>query len=69
MNKKAWDQLHSLLCNLEYFIQERDSRPETVNSKHAWDMILAYVAREIKDVKELLKIGIVLEDNKEKYNP
>ena len=59
MNQEAWNKLHNLMCDLDYFIQERDSRPETVNSKHAWDMILGYILREIKDVKELLKEGAI----------
>lgn len=53
-SKDAWDKLHSLECDLAYLLDERDSKPETVNSKHAWDMILGYVMREVNDVKEYL---------------
>jgi hypothetical protein len=51
----AWYKVHSLWSNLDYFIKERDSKPETVSAKHAWDMILKHVVRELSDVKELLR--------------
>lgn len=51
----VWYKVHSLWSSLDYFIKERDSKPETVNAKHAWDMILKHIVRELADVKEMLK--------------
>ena len=52
--EKIWHKIHSLLCDIEYLQQERDSKPETVQCKHAWDMILAHICRELKDCKEMV---------------
>ena len=52
----AWHKIHSLQCDLEYLNQERDSKPEQVKAKHAWDMILAHSSRELRDVKRLLEM-------------
>ena len=56
--KEMWDKLHSLDCDIDYLLQERDSKPEQVKAKHAWDMILSYILREIKDVKQLVKVEL-----------
>lgn len=45
---------HRLQCDLDYLLQERDSKPERVNAKHAWDMILRHSIRELQDIKELV---------------
>lgn len=50
----VWDKLHSLESDLSYLMDERDSKPETVNSKHAWDMILLHIIREIGDAKIMI---------------
>jgi hypothetical protein len=47
-------KIHSLWSSIEYLINERDSKPETVQAKHAWDMILKHISRELLDVKEML---------------
>lgn len=53
--KKVWDKLHSLDCDIDYLLQERDSKPEQVKAKHAWDMILLHILRELRDCKDMLK--------------
>jgi len=55
MLTKAWHKIHSLQCNLEYLNQERDSRPEQVMAKHAWDMILMHAIRQLEDTKLILE--------------
>lgn len=52
---EAWEKLHRLECQIDYLQRERDSLPEQVNAKHAWDMILCHILRELSDVKELIK--------------
>lgn len=52
--KEIWDKLHSLGCDIDYLLQERDSKPEQVKAKHAWDIILLHILREIKDCKDVL---------------
>lgn len=54
MSEKTWAKAHRLQCDLDYLLQERDSKPEQVNAKHAWDMILRYSIRELQDIKELV---------------
>lgn len=54
MSEKTWAKAHRLQCDLDYLLQERDSKPEQVNAKHAWDMILRYSVRELQDIKELI---------------
>ena len=54
MNETTWGKVHRLQCDLDYLLQERDSKPEQVNAKHAWDMILRYSIRELQDIKELV---------------
>jgi hypothetical protein len=51
----TWNKVHRLWSELDYFIQERDSKCETVMAKHAWDMILKHLRRELADVKEMLR--------------
>lgn len=53
MSEKAWEKAHRLQCDLDYLLQERDSKPEQVNAKHAWDMILQYAILQLQDIKEL----------------
>lgn len=52
--QEVWDKLHSLDCDIDYLMQERDSKPEQVKAKHAWDMILLYILREIRDCKKMV---------------
>lgn len=54
MNETAWMKIHSLESKIQYLQDERNSKPEQVNAKHAWDMILCYILRELSDVKEIL---------------
>ena len=54
MSEKTWAKAHRLQCDFDYLLQERDSKPEQVNAKHAWDMILRYSIRELQDIKELV---------------
>lgn len=54
MSEKTWEKVHRLQCDLDYLLQERDSKSEQVNAKHAWDMILRYSIRELQDIKELV---------------
>lgn len=54
MSEKTWGKVHRLQCDLDYLLQERDSKPEQVNAKHAWDMILLHSIRELQDIKELV---------------
>lgn len=54
MSEKTWGKAHRLQCDLDYLLQERDSKPEQVNAKHAWDMILRHSIRELQDIKELV---------------
>lgn len=55
MSEKAWEKAYRLQCDLDYLLQERDSKPEQVNAKHAWDMILRHSIRELQDIKELVE--------------
>lgn len=64
-NQEVWSKLHSLECNVSYFLEERHSRPETVNSKHAWDMILMHIKRELSDTKDMLMENIKKEKSGE----
>ncbi len=52
---EAWGKIHSLQCKIQYLQDERSNRGEQVSAKHAWDMILFYILRELSDVKELIK--------------
>ena len=52
---QAWHKIHALWSEIDYFMQERDSKGETVNAKHAWDMIIKHIRRELADTKEILK--------------
>lgn len=52
--RKAWDILHSLQCNVEYYLIETNSKAVEL-PKHALDMMLLYMHRELSDAKALLQ--------------
>ena len=60
--KRIWDKIHALESILEYFLEERNSKPEVVKSKHAWDMILLHICRELSDCKAMI-VTRMEEDN------
>lgn len=53
-NEEAWHKVHKLFCKIDYLVKERDSKPEQVSAKYAWDMILLYILRELTDLKAML---------------
>jgi len=61
--QKIWQKTHILWSQLDYLIQERDSRPEPVQSKHAWDMILQHICTEINTIRNDIS-NLMKEENK-----
>lgn len=53
--QNAWEVLHSLQCDLAYFLQETNSSEHTV-PKHALDMILKRTVCEIQRAKEKIQV-------------
>lgn len=51
--RKAWGIAHFLQCDIEYYLGEVNSK-NIVLPKHALDMILKHIHRELDDIKILL---------------
>ena len=51
--KEAGDTLHTLQCDVEYYLHETDSK-NTVPTKHGLDMMLKHIHREIWEAKNLI---------------
>ncbi len=51
---KAWSILHSLETDLQYYMDETNSK-NIVPPKHALDMMLKHVLRELYDTKQYLR--------------
>jgi len=50
--QSAWNVLHSLQCDLGYFLQETDSRGGQELPKHALDMMLKRTVCELQRAKD-----------------
>ena len=59
----AWNELHSIQCDLEYFLQDVNST-NIVMPKHALDMMIKYTVIKIKTAKSLCVKHIEEEDKK-----
>ena len=59
--QSPWNKLHTVSCDVSYYLQEVDST-KIVPSKHALDMMLKYILREIEDVKTILLAEEKLKD-------
>ena len=51
--KKAWSIAHGLQCDVEYYLHETNSRRIEL-PKHALDMMLKHMHRELDDILVLL---------------
>jgi hypothetical protein len=50
---KAWNTLHTIQCNIEYYLQETNSQ-QIILPKHALDMIFNYILIKIHESKDLI---------------
>ena len=50
----AWNKLHHIQCQLEYYLQETNSTRITP-TKHMLDMVFEHLETQIQIVKDVLK--------------